>query len=523
MVKTLRISFQLKNTYRVNAVIYCIQQIPVIGKWLPDDLYQRLGLKLLAQIVAAIWELLSAFSGKLAFLLLMVFLPAMFFAQAGSDRVFLHIFVLLTLVGAKGNNYIMDADNASYYAISLLGMDARQYILVNYGYQLVKLAVGYVIFGLLFGMLAGVPVWICLLMPLYAAGAKCTVIALSLRHFQRTGLTEYRGVAEKLLTGLVLLLFAAAFALPALSLTLMPWGYGIGMGMFILTGVLSVKKLLTFGDYRALHQQLYSQTVERMADANAAALQDSRKKISDAAGITSSRRGFAYLNELFVKRHRKVLWKPAIQTALGAGALLLSASAMFYFLPELRQEVELDLMSMLPVFPFILYAVNRGTAYTQALFMNCDHSLLTYAFYKQPKMILRLFTIRLRQIVLVNLLPGAVIALGLPLLLFACGGTENPLDYLILFVSVISLNIFFSVHYLTIYYLLQPYNAGSELKNGAYQLVTGLTYGVCYLLIEAELPAMWFGGMCVLFCGAYCVAACVLVYFLAPKTFRICG
>ena len=151
------------------------------------------------------------------------------------------------------------------------------------------------------------------------------------------GLTEYRGVAEKLLTGLVLLLFAAAFALPALSLTLMPWGYGIGMGMFILTGVLSVKKLLTFGDYRALHQQLYSQTVERMADANAAALQDSRKKISDAAGITSSRRGFAYLNELFVKRHRKVLWKPAIQTALGAGALLLSASAMFYFLPELRQ------------------------------------------------------------------------------------------------------------------------------------------------------------------------------------------
>ena len=32
-------SFSLKNTYRVNAILYAIKQIPLIGKLLPDSLY----------------------------------------------------------------------------------------------------------------------------------------------------------------------------------------------------------------------------------------------------------------------------------------------------------------------------------------------------------------------------------------------------------------------------------------------------------------------------------------------------
>lgn len=57
--------------------------------------------------------------------------------------------------------------------------------------------------------------------------------------------------------------------------------------------------------------------------------------------------------------------------------------------------------------------LNRGTDFTQALFVNCDSSLLTYSFYKRPKFILRLFQIRLREIVKINLLPAAVIGGGL--------------------------------------------------------------------------------------------------------------
>lgn len=50
--------------------------------------------------------------------------------------------------------------------------------------------------------------------------------------------------------------------------------------------------------------------------------------------------------------------------------------------------------------------------------MNCDHSLLTYSFYKQPRFILRLFQIRLREIMKINAVPALVIGIVLALILF---------------------------------------------------------------------------------------------------------
>ena len=168
-----------------------------------------------------------------------------------------------------------------------------------------------------------------------------------------------------------------------------------------------------------------------------------------------------------------------------------------------------------------MYAINRGTGFTNALFMNCDHSLLTYSFYKRPGFVLKLFQIRLREIIKVNLLPAAVIGGGLSMLLFASGGTDNPWNYAALIVSILCMSMFFSVHYLTIYYLLQPYNAGTEMKSGTYQIVLSVTYVVCFLFMRLRMSTLLFGALTIVFCVAYSVAACVLVYFLAPKTFRL--
>ena len=39
MLKTLRLSFAMKNTYRVNGILYAIKQIPLIRRILPYDIY----------------------------------------------------------------------------------------------------------------------------------------------------------------------------------------------------------------------------------------------------------------------------------------------------------------------------------------------------------------------------------------------------------------------------------------------------------------------------------------------------
>ena len=294
------------------------------------------------------------------------------------------------------------------------------------------------------------------------------------------------------------------------------------MTIGILLGIVSFGKIVSFAHYRQMYKELLVDTV---FDTNAVAVnaqaEQSRKRISTDTNIKSNRKGFEYLNELFIKRHQRVLWKPVLRISLGALVFFAISLIALRFYPDANAEVNEILLTYLPLLVFVMYFLNRGTSFTQALFINCDHSLLTYSFYKQPKYILKLFWIRLREIVKINLVPAVVIGLGLVILLFSTGGTDNPLNYVVLFVSMVALSIFFSVHYLMLYYLLQPYNAGTEVKSGTYQVIVWATYVVCYVMIKVQMPTIIFGMATIIFCLLYSLIASILVYKLAPKTFKI--
>ena len=89
---------------------------------------------------------------------------------------------------------------------------------------------------------------------------------------------------------------------------------------------------------------------------------------------------------------------------------------------------------------------------------------------------------------------------GLALILYVSGGTDNPLNYAVLVVTILAMSAFFSIHYLTVYYLLQPYTASTELKSGTYRLAVWATYLVCFLLLQVEVPPLLFGILSVVFC-----------------------
>ena len=49
MNKTFKIAFSLKNTYRVNTILYSLKQIPLIKRILPQELYCDPDLKIFAR------------------------------------------------------------------------------------------------------------------------------------------------------------------------------------------------------------------------------------------------------------------------------------------------------------------------------------------------------------------------------------------------------------------------------------------------------------------------------------------
>lgn len=524
MLQTFKTAYALKNTYRVNGIIYSIKQIPLLGRVLPDALYRVRVFKVLGNILSGIWEFVSAFLGKFLYVLLMVTAMGELYDKAPQWQVFLHIFFLLTFVGAQMNTYLFDPTNDKYYAISLMRMNARNYMLSWYLYSMLRVIVGFLPFTVLLGRMRGVPLWICLILPLFVAGGKLMKVWLGLNRYERTGKNPDENKMNKWGWIFVAIMLAAAYGLPWLGIVI-PWQVMVAvMTAAIAGGLLSVKKVVKFAFYRELCQQMLADkrsgmdpkvTSQRIVE------EASRKKISTDASITSRKKGLEYFNELFIKRHRRILWNSAKRVTVGALAVVAVGAVACMVNTKIASEINQGLMRMLPVFLFLMYILNRGTTFTQALFINCDHSMLTYGFYKKPATILKLFWIRLRELIKINLVPAAVIGLGLSLLLYLSGGTDTPVNYVVLTVSVMAMSIFFSVHYLMLYYLLQPYNAQTELKSGTYKLMAWVTYLFCYVLMQVRMSSLVFGGVMIAFSAIYCIVAGILVYKLAGKTFRI--
>ncbi len=76
-----------------------------------------------------------------------------------------------------------------------------------------------------------------------------------------------------------------------------------------------------------------------------AAQDQSRKAISQDITITSRRKGFEYLNELFIKRHRKVLWRPAERVAVIAAGIIAVMLILFQLRPDVMKRTNELLMS----------------------------------------------------------------------------------------------------------------------------------------------------------------------------------
>ena len=64
MDKTLQIAFKLRNTYKVNSILYSIRHLPLLKKLLPEDIYRVKGFKILANILTGIWRWCPSSSGK---------------------------------------------------------------------------------------------------------------------------------------------------------------------------------------------------------------------------------------------------------------------------------------------------------------------------------------------------------------------------------------------------------------------------------------------------------------------------
>lgn len=522
MINTFLRAFKLQSTYRTNTLIYIVKKTPGIGKLIPDTVYSSKSIKGITQVVGIISELLQIAITKPLYVLLMMALPILWLKPENNISAMVHVFVMLTLAGAVFNSQLFNPTKDKYYALILLKINARKYTVSQYVFNLFKGFAGIMIGCFISSIFLPLPLYFCLAMPMFFLSVKIVSGATLLLYTQKSRkvYNENKPSAMHWVVGIGFFIAAYGF----MKFPLPQPVFWIFFATLAALAIPSFIYIFKFKEYKRIYRNLLIKdniifnVNEFAANAN---VETYNKKINKEKEVSSNKSGYAYFHELFIKRHSKLIYGSSRNTAIVLSVVFVCAIAAMLMNGSIGVKINPILQNILPWVAFSMIFINKGQTITVAMFANCDRCMLHYSFYRNPKSILQLFTLRLKTLVISNMPSAFIMAIGLTVLLFLSGGTEQVWNYVILFFTVICLSVFFSVHYLTLYYLFQPYTEEMKVKNIPYTLINSTVSIILYVIIQFKVSIAIFGLVTIISTMIYVVIALILTYALAHKTFRL--
>lgn len=520
MINSIKMSMKIDRVYSINSFIYLLRKLPVLCDLFTDDIYNS---KFLKSIFGLIVSLINI--GKYILFKFFYFYLIYLLASSISNNIwesFIHIYFMLTILGLFINNKLLLASTKKYFSIILFNMDAKKFMWSSICSDVVVSMIFNSLFlGIIAYMYNGSLLLVCLLV-LITMCARIVGESFSLAFYKKY---KYVFIDNLKLYFLVVGIF--------IGLSLIPF-YNIFINNYIILGslislvilsVFSLRYLHKVDNYKAIFKILNTERrVMNLEESKAYSRQamvevKNKDKIIDERKL-KNKKGYDLFNTIFFERHKEILMRSIKKYSYILIVIYIGCCYVVINNNEFSLMVNNFLHNNLAWFILIMYFINRGAIITQAMFFNCDHAMLTYNFYREPKVILGLFKKRLLTVSLVNLMPALVIGVGNIVLLYLTGGSSLT-NYISSLIFVLSLSIFFSVHYLVCYYLLQPYNSKMQVRSFSYSLVSIVTYFVCFTIFDLVIPSLLFSILGIIFSIIYIVLSLILVHKFAPSTFRI--
>lgn len=523
MINTLKMSFKIDFTYAINSFIYSLRKMPIIKNIIKEDLYKKDGFKLFVRILGIICTSLKLILFKMLYIVI-IYLIAKFYKPKDINSTFIHLFFVFSVIGMFINTSILSTGKKKYLGVILFRMNAKEFILSHFLLNTFTNFILNNLFLLILFFLLKIPLYIAVVLSLFALLSKVVGEALNIRYYKKIGMRVIND--QFIYFSVVIIGLLISFLLPYFNI------YFDNTIIIIFTLIFSVLSLFSYiyinrvKDYQLMYKKLNtsnivmnSETATEYSKQNIINIRDKDKLINNKK--LRNKKGYDLFNTIFFERHKYILLRSSNIYSIISLIAFLVAVLVIYQNPSIKPNINGFLMNNLGCFVIVMYFMNRGAIVTRAMYFNCDHSMLTFNFYRNKDVILNLFKKRLLTLIKVNLRPALVISISLPVLLFLSGGTTFILDYLNIFIFIIAMNIFFSVHYLVIYYLLQPYDKNMEMKSVPYSIIAFLTYFISYLCTDLNLSTTLFCSLAILFTIIYIILALLLVYKKASKTFKI--
>ena len=519
MINTLRTSFKIDMSYATNSFIYILRKLPILKDLITEDAYSSKVLKSIVRIISLIFSFGKMLAYKFLYFFILIGL-ANLLNERFTGYVFIHIYFVLTLLGMFINNRLISPNSKKYFSVILFGMDAKKYTISTFIYDLfITTLLNLIVLISIKGM---IHISFNTIYLLLICSLLCRIIgeAFSIIFYKRY---RYLFNSNTKLYMIISIIFLGICSLPYFGIFILPNMILLLLIPLLGLSILSFIYILRCRDYKIIIKETNSYNAIMNKDEVSSYNRQKMVEVRDKDKIIDNKKivgkhGYDLFNTIFFERHREILLRSALRFSIGIIGVYIVLSIMYYM--GQGNFIHSFLLNNMGWFVLILYFVNRGSIITQAMFYNSDHAMLRYNFYREESVILGLFKRRLGTVVKVNLIPGILIAVGNVVLLFITGGADI-ITYISMFIFIISLCIFFSVHYLVLYYLLQPYNKDLMIKSGTYSFITLLTYFVSYYASDIKVSTLLFSIFGIVFCIIYIIIGLLLVKKYAPRTFRI--
>lgn len=529
MGSSLFLMMKLETSIFINGFMYFIRKLPILRNKMKKMNYSFFTLKEGLGIFSLLYQVIKGALKGVLLALGAVLLPGLLLegnAEAKPLTLVLFLYFLLRFLFPT----LLELTQIKFILLKELKMDPREYAMAylvkKESFKFLGRSLGFL---LLTGTVFQHPVealWISILATL--TGFTAEALHLWLFEKKRFLMEEHNFLLIGLMVTIMLGAYAVYYLLPGFDGGILLRNPIFG-GALVLVSVLSLRTILKYGSYmEAMNHVTSYEKMDKLQNAMKEArvsdvkMRDKDYKEEDLLPVDHvDQEGFAYLNTLFFKRHRRFFRKPVLwKSFLVAGAFLGLLLLWIFVDEELMNGMGPELSKNYTMMIFLMYMLCNANRETKAMFYNCDLFMLRYGFYREPKALLTMFTLRLKRIVLGNLIPAGILVLGL-LGFTALSDARDYLQILPLIVMILALSVFFSVHYLFMYYIFQPYTSSMEVKSPAFSIINALVYFLSYMALQIKAPAQGFLPVIILLSLAYVAAALVFVYKKAPVTFRV--
>ena len=522
MINVLKKTLQIDYAYSVNSFIYVLQRLPIFNDLLTKDAYSSKTIKTIVGLFGIVISTL-----RTIFLKFMYFFAIFYLSYKISPdnliKTFFNIYLFLTILGLFINNKLLNTSKKKYFTLIVFNVDSSKFLKASlFWMQLTNLILNAICIYFFMNILNSPNITYGLVLLLLSYSTRIVGEALNIKFYKKYNYIWYSNskLYFPILIGLLLLasLPLIKIYIPFSLITI------ITILLFILS-IPSLIYLLKIKDYKLIYKQLSNVTKVMNSKNDKDYLKQAMIEVKNKDKVIDEKKlkgkkGYDLFNTIFFERHKEILLRSAKKYSLVLACIYIVFIYMAYSKTSYRLSLNLFIYYKLSWFVILMFIINRGAIITQAMFFNCDHAMLSYNFYREENTIINLFKKRLLTVVKVNLLPAVVIGVG-NILVMLVSGNHNILVMFTQFIFIISLTVLFSVHYLVIYYLLQPFNKEMEVKKMSYSFVTLITYILTYQLTGIVIHTAYLALITVVVTLIYILVSMYLVKKYAPKTFKL--